>query len=358
MRTFSIITTGRTGSDYLNACLDGMNEVMTFCGKFDYTVFFEGPDHKVDKEELIDAFLKKYSFLFSNNKFEHTNLEIDVNTLKKIFINLNLNSKLNRKEFLIDIYKSYHLILNRSVENAKVLIFHSHNIALTKKFLKDFPDTKLLITVRDPRANLKSGIINWQDYDPSKVSIEQSYHYLKRVREDLKFLLKKINNEKLFVKLEEANNKETKDKITSFLDVSYDEKIYTATLGSKVWPGDVLSKEKSKKGEYIKSAVDNGWKIFFSSRDLILLNEIFKEYIKFGYTIPILKWPKKILFLFYTFFPMDFEKKTFEKIKNKKFNDKVLNYFSFMKRIIYFLLIFFKLEIFIPNKRHNITNIK
>ena len=123
MRTFSIVTTGRTGSDYLNSCLDGMNEVMTFCGVFDYTIFFNGPDHKVDKKELINAFVKKYEYLFSNNKFENVKLEIDKDKLKEVFINLNSNLKLDRKEFLIDIYKSYHLILNRNIEKAKVLIF-------------------------------------------------------------------------------------------------------------------------------------------------------------------------------------------------------------------------------------------
>ena len=64
-----------------------------------------------------------------------------------------------------------------------------------------------------------------------------------------------------------------------FLNISYDEKIYTATLGSKIWIGDNLSKEKALKGEYKKSVIDNDWKLFFSGRDLILLNEIFKDYI-------------------------------------------------------------------------------
>ena len=36
-----IVTTGRTGSDYLNCCLDNLRGVMTFCGKFNYHQFFE-----------------------------------------------------------------------------------------------------------------------------------------------------------------------------------------------------------------------------------------------------------------------------------------------------------------------------
>ena len=37
---FLIMTTGRTGSDYLQACLDNVKGVMTFCGKFEYHNFF------------------------------------------------------------------------------------------------------------------------------------------------------------------------------------------------------------------------------------------------------------------------------------------------------------------------------
>ena len=142
-------------------------------------------------------------------------------------------------------------------------------------------------------------------------------------------------------KNEEANNQETKEKIINFLNISYDEKIYTATLGSKIWIGDTLSKEKSLKGEYMKSVTDNDWKLFFSGKDLILLNEIFKDYKRFGYEIFTLKWPKKILFFFYIFTRMSFEKKTFEKIKNKNFHDIIFKlFFIYKKNSIFFIYIF------------------
>ena len=48
-----IMTTGRTGSDYLHACLDDIDGVMTLCGKFDYHQFFNGPSEKIDKEKWL-----------------------------------------------------------------------------------------------------------------------------------------------------------------------------------------------------------------------------------------------------------------------------------------------------------------
>ena len=41
-----IMTTGRTGSDYLQACLDNVNGVMTFSGKFSYHNLFNGSEEK------------------------------------------------------------------------------------------------------------------------------------------------------------------------------------------------------------------------------------------------------------------------------------------------------------------------
>jgi len=40
------MTTGRTGSDYLQACLDNVNGVMTFSGKFSYHNLFNGSEEK------------------------------------------------------------------------------------------------------------------------------------------------------------------------------------------------------------------------------------------------------------------------------------------------------------------------
>ena len=40
-----IVTTGRTGSDYLNCCLDNLEGLITFCGKFNYHQFFENQYH-------------------------------------------------------------------------------------------------------------------------------------------------------------------------------------------------------------------------------------------------------------------------------------------------------------------------
>ena len=163
-----IVTTGRTGSDYLNSCLDNVEGLMTFCGKFNYHQFFTNSNHKIDKTLLINRFIKKYHFLFSYNREEDIDTKINVKKFKNKFINLNNKKKIDRKEFLINLYKAYHLLLRRKINNLKFLVHHSHGINETIKVLEDFPDSKLLITIRHPLANLKSGLNNWFKYDKKK----------------------------------------------------------------------------------------------------------------------------------------------------------------------------------------------
>ena len=344
-----IMTTGRTGSDYLHACLDDINGVMTLCGKFDYHQFFNGPSDKIDKEKLIDLFLKKYHYLFSYNEIEDIDTNVDIKSLKENFLRITPALSINRKDFLLNLFKSYHITLNRKIENVKVLVHHTHGIEETSKFLMDFPDSKMLITIRDPRANLKSGLVNWFDYDQEKIHMSHIFVYLKRIREDLKFALKKNNNKKLFVKLEEANDKETKRKINDFLGINYDEKIMTATLASKIWAGDRLSKTKSKDGAFNESVKDNQWEKFFTYKEKLLLNQLYKDYKRFDYNIVNLNWKEKLQIFTLVFFPMSFEKLAF-KSRGNDFFRKISNYKYFFKRIIYLLLVIFKCDMFIKHK--------
>ena len=57
-----------------------------------------------------------------------------------------------------------------------------------KKFLDDFQNATVLVTIRDPRANLKSGLLNWFKYDYRRKHMEHVYIYLRRIRDDLNYI--------------------------------------------------------------------------------------------------------------------------------------------------------------------------
>ena len=284
---FLIMTTGRTGSDYLQGCLDNLNGVMTFCGKFEYHSFFK--KNKIrDNVDLINEFIKKNKKLFSYDEIEDIDTNVDTEKFKNIYLKTSNVKNIDQINFFINIYQAYHLTVNRDLKNVKALVHHSHSLENTKKCLQDFPDAKLLITIRDPRANLKSGLENWFNYDFTRRNMQHYYLYLKRIRDDLKFALK-IQNEKLFIKLEESGNSSTKKIICNFLKIKYDNKIEVATFNSVPWKGDSLSPSKSQAGRFNEGIKNNNWDKYFSNKEITILNLIYNDYNKFGYNIPKFK---------------------------------------------------------------------
>ena len=185
----TIMTTGRTGSDYLAGCLDGVKNIIVFSGKFNHQIFFKDHKQKIKKEILISKFISENKKLFTYNKIENLRLNININNFKKKFIEISTNT-LNRKEFFIKLYEAYHLTLNRKLLKSNVIVHHSHGRTNTSNFLKDFPNAKILITIRDPRANLKSGLLNWFKFDPEKKHMMHVFMYLRRIRNDLNYALK------------------------------------------------------------------------------------------------------------------------------------------------------------------------
>ena len=205
------MTTGRTGSDYLAGCLDGVKNVMTFAGHFDHLVFFKHSRQAIKREILIKKFLKKYNYLFNHNKIENLRLNLDSNKFKRLFIQ-NSPNELNQKEFLVSLYETYNLLLNRKISDTSVIVHHTHGRTNTNNFLKHFPNAKLFVTIRDPRANLKSGLLNWFKYDNRRRHMQHIYIYLRRIRDDLNYAVS-LKNKKIFIKLEESNKKKQSQKL-------------------------------------------------------------------------------------------------------------------------------------------------
>ena len=345
----TILTTGRTGSDYLQGCLDDLPGILTFSGIIYYYSFC---DHfkldnfeKVEPLKILELFYEKNVHLFTHDSVENKTINLDVPKFKENFNLICDKKKLSRQKFLLAIYLAYHITLGRKTNNIKLLVHHSHNVDETKRFLKDFKDSKLLVTIRDPRANLKSGIVNWTNY--RKIEDQRHYlFYIKRIREDLKYAKEQINK-KFFLKLEEAGNLTTKKKLSDFLDIEFNSEINRATYAGKAWPGDKLSQFNSPDGKYIEEVADNQWQSFFSKKDKLILNFIYKDYSSFGYKIERINWLKIILIFFLIPLPFVFDKKIFSLSyyleKNTKSKAKILEMFFYIKRILYFYKLLFKL---------------
>ena len=191
-----ILTTGRTGSDYLQGCLDGVPGVITFSGELPFFKFMNNSKTKKivtkqDSKKLINHFVNLNRNLFFYDKIENKKFNFDVKKFKSFFILLMKKKKFSNQNLLNNIYFSYHLSLGRKIFNKNLILHHSHNVPETELFIKDFKNSKLLVTIRNPFQNLRSGINNWVRYDKKKKNFEHFYLYVSRIREDLNYALKK-----------------------------------------------------------------------------------------------------------------------------------------------------------------------
>lgn len=337
MKITLIVTTGRTGSDYLQRCLDGLNGLIVFTDKFNYHQFFKNENQRINSEILLNKFLEKYSYLFREIKIENIKINFSIKKFKKNFMQLSKKKIINRKQFFLLIYKSYHLACGKKLSKVKSIIHHSHGLSNTIETLKDFPNANILITVRHPLMNLKSGLYNWFRYKKSTISMKRVFFYIYRIRQDLKYL-NLLKNRKFFIKLEEANNKDIKKNLCNFLNIKYQKNIYKASILGKPWIGDKISLKKSRQGRYINPGDEKDVIKFFEEKEIKLLNYIFIDYKKFGYS---LKKISNLSFFMNIFYLFSFEKYTFINAKNKSFLSNILYLFY---RYIFFFLILFKLD--------------
>lgn len=340
-----ILTTGRTGSDFLQGCLDGIPGIITFSGEIPFYKFINDPNTKKilnnkNYNKLILYFIKKHNNLFYKDKLENKQISLKLDKFKKIFLQLCKNKKFSNKIFLENLYLSYHLTLKRNILKKNVIVHHSHNVAETEMFLNDFENAKILVTIRNPMQNLKSGIDNWIRYDKNKKNFEHFFFYVRRIREDLNFAIKKKRF--LCVKLEEMYLNKTKKNILKFLDIGYSKLINISTFAGKPWKSDKISNFKVRDGKFNKSVLKQNWKDYYSAKDLLILNFLYCKYSKFGYKIKKLSVSQKIYLPFLFLFPLKFEQRMLIDILSQSSLSIVIkNIYFYIRRVLYFFKIYF-----------------
>ena len=82
----TILTTGRTGSDFLQGCLDNVPGVLTFSGAIFYYSFC---DHfklnnfeKTEPVKILELFLEKNIHLFTHDSMDNKSVDLNVRKIK------------------------------------------------------------------------------------------------------------------------------------------------------------------------------------------------------------------------------------------------------------------------------------
>ncbi len=367
-----LATFSGSGSKLLQAQLSNLKNIFTIPAYpllYFYPHFNEWKKiykNKLNAKKVLHLILKKHKSIVDSRKIKGFNgltnlgenkkqfLKISEIQFKKNFLKFLENKKINSANVIKAIHFAYKKTIN---DNKPFNLFHIHSIEYLNKYgAKDFPESKIIFTIRNPIYNFWRRIysdvkIENIRFDYTDKEYLKNYLYLNRLR-DIYITFKNINislkKRAKFIKFEDIKLKNSKiiKKICKFLKIKYDQNNFTKLgfLGKKWW-GDKIYKGYNEKQNFVKSNFNYDIELnSFAKYEILILKKILSPYLsKFRYLKKnsiIESFLTNILFLFILFFPTKYGFKLFlkrfnlfnflryvENLYNEVFKNNLNNYY-------------------------------
>lgn len=359
----TLLTTGRTGTDFLQSLLDSHPDVLTFNGALFFHDFWNSSlcvgAGTFDIRDLVEEFIGKhierlksrYDAIDGKDRLgENYNqsINIDLDRFKSEIVRLINSKEVSSRNFMLAVYGAYSLCLGQDLSKKKILFHHIHHAEKLDDFLKDFPDSKIISMTRDPRANFVSGVEHWRKYQPATDQGAHLYYYINRILKDA-VPLGKYGNRYIVIRIEDLGNDNLLKQLSNWLGISYDECMKKSTWGGLIWHGDRLSEKKKKEIGWSKDILDNNWEKKLSNMDKYVLNYIMFYRLKYyNYPYKRIGFLDSIIVLFLIFFPLSYEVRFFSIVymrdcfRKKEWGKVAFNFLFYLRRILLFLRYYVK----------------
>ena len=98
--------------------------------------------------------IKGFNGLTNLGKNKNKSIVVSKKKFKKYFFTYLKDKEINSKNTLVAIHYSFTKACNKNISKAKYILFHVHNYEYYNRyFVKDFPDSKLILITRNPLEN-------------------------------------------------------------------------------------------------------------------------------------------------------------------------------------------------------------
>ena len=286
----TLVTTGRTGTDFLQSLLDSHPQVLTFNGSLFFQTFWANSvcvsSGNADPADLIDEFVgkhieklkSKYDLIERKHQLGdefNQSVDIDLSRFKLEATRLLEGREVNFKNSLVAIYGAYSLCLGENLEKKLILFHHAHHFDELPEFLSNFPDSKIICMTRDPRANFVSGIEHHRNNNHLVGDTDNGAHlyfYIHRILHDAT-AVSRFGHLYTAVRIEDLGDPRIIDELCGWLGIPYDEALTKSTWGGLKWQGDKLSKPNREAG-WSRDVLENQWERRLSFTDKYTLNYI------------------------------------------------------------------------------------
>jgi hypothetical protein len=183
-------------------------------------------------EDIVYKFVCKHIEHFKSYYDEHErkhmlgdnrdeSLVINIRDFTDIVCSLMEGIELSSKNFLVAIYAAFSEILGHDLMKKRTLFHHMHHRTELNEFIKDFPNTKIISTTRDPRGNYYSGILH-------RMNCYAIYTYLERIFVDT-YILDQYECKYTSIRIEDLGREEILEKISEWIGVDYEDSMTRST---------------------------------------------------------------------------------------------------------------------------------
>lgn len=367
MPAVSIVTTGRTGSDFLHSLLDNHEEVLTFNGHFlVYSEYFNSskvlatdtPEVKDLVDEMVGFYVYKLISKYETQERKDQlgdnydeSFAVDTGTFKLHMLGLLNNVELTTRNILLAFYGAYAINLNHNILNKKVFVHHPHLGFEFNLFYTDFKKCRVIFTSRDPRTNFCSHVEHFRKYYKSHDNQQHLYNCLEMILTH-SHIAEAKGLDYTTTRLEDLPREDYMLAIAKWLGIEFQESLLRSTWAGLDWHGDRLSTKVFLATGWSKDRVENNWENRLNFSDKLIFNYILnKRLINYSYSSNKIKiWDGFIVFVL-IFLPLKFEwrflsfkyfKYMFLQGSNKNRLQYLLTPFFYLKRVKLCLKYFFR----------------
>lgn len=244
---------GRGGSYFFQSLLNRHPEMITLpesttCSHEDLNSI---QDFVLKNEKSFDSTKAYFNNVEISNQI---NIDIDINRLVEIYHLLkNIHKPLNRKEAFLLYYLSYAILNDYDIKKLKFILIHIHNFRSEKhlfySFLKDFPNTKIIVLTKDLKLTFKSISLIFKErhggvFDDILISrIRKNlleYETFKHLYGQFKKQIKIVDINQLHLQ-----GKSKMQNLCDWLKIRYNEVLMISQIGNQEWFGNRADKIKS-----------------------------------------------------------------------------------------------------------------